>query len=150
MSLHYMPVSVEKRLNTIIQKFLWGEDEDRRKMSWVSWLGICKPKKKGGLGIRNLRLINKSLLAKWFGRYCKEKTALWRRIICAKTRAEENSLFPLQVGDIMGKSMWFDILKSNDVFYNSVTVQVKYGRSIRFWHDWWHEKKSFKEKYPRL
>ncbi|XP_026445476.1 uncharacterized protein LOC113346118 [Papaver somniferum] len=35
MSLHYLLVSVEKRLNTIMRKFLWGEDENNRKMSWI-------------------------------------------------------------------------------------------------------------------
>ncbi|XP_026417332.1 uncharacterized protein LOC113312810 [Papaver somniferum] len=33
MSLHYLPVSVEKRLNTIMRKFLWGEDDEKKKMS---------------------------------------------------------------------------------------------------------------------
>ncbi|XP_026429000.1 uncharacterized protein LOC113324942 [Papaver somniferum] len=46
--------------------------------------------------------------------------------------------------------MWFDILRENKVFVDSVNVQVKDGSIIRFWHDWWCEKRSFREKYPRL
>ncbi|XP_026420609.1 uncharacterized protein LOC113316672 [Papaver somniferum] len=125
MSLHHMPASVEKRLNTIMQKFLWGEEDGRRKMSWVSFKRVCKPKNKGGLGIRSLRLINKSLLAKWHIRYCREKTALWRRTVCEKSKADEECLLPLQVKETVGRSMWFDILRENKIFIDSVNVQVK-------------------------
>jgi hypothetical protein len=37
---------------------------NRRKINWVKWEDVCKPKKEGGLGIRDLRLTNISLLAK--------------------------------------------------------------------------------------
>lgn len=46
--------------------------------------------------------------------------------------------------------MWFDILRENKVFIDSVNVQVKNGLSIRFWQDCWHEKKTFREKYSIL
>ncbi|XP_026396984.1 uncharacterized protein LOC113291698 [Papaver somniferum] len=86
MSLLILPVAVEKELNIIMRRFLWGEEGDQRKMSWVSWLKICNLKENGGLGIRNLRLVNKALLAKWHWRYAREKQALWRRIVCEKNR----------------------------------------------------------------
>ncbi|XP_026416001.1 uncharacterized protein LOC113311377 [Papaver somniferum] len=133
-----------------MRRFLLGEDEERKKLSWVSFKKICKPKRKGGLGIRSLRLVNKSLLAKWHIRYCKEKTALWRRIVCEKSKAGEEYMLPLQVKDLIGKSMWFDIMRENNVFFDAVKVQVKDGLSIRFWQDSLCEKKPFKEKYSRL
>lgn len=79
--------------------------------------------------------MNKSLLTKWHIRYFKEKTALWRRIVCEKSKAEEECLLPVQVKDSIGRSMWFDILREHKVFNDSVKVQVKDGSGIRFWHD---------------
>jgi len=37
----------------------------QRKILWVWWLNICKPKSEGGLGIRDLRSVKLSLLWKW-------------------------------------------------------------------------------------
>jgi hypothetical protein len=34
-------------------------------MCWVKWKDVCRPKKDGGLGIRDLQVMNISLLAKW-------------------------------------------------------------------------------------
>ncbi|XP_026419852.1 uncharacterized protein LOC113315817 [Papaver somniferum] len=39
---YYLPVAVEKQLNSIMRKFLWGEDDENKKMSWISWKRICK------------------------------------------------------------------------------------------------------------
>ncbi|XP_026417535.1 uncharacterized protein LOC113313024 [Papaver somniferum] len=119
-SLFVMPASIEKRLNTIMRKFLWGEEDGQRRMSWVSWNGIAITKKKGGLGVRRLRFVNKALLARW------------------------------HVNEYVGKSMRYDILKMKDVFFDCVTLHIKGGSAIRFWQDRWIGNKSFKEKYPRL
>ncbi|GAU30019.1 hypothetical protein TSUD_161050 [Trifolium subterraneum] len=36
-----------------------------RKIAWVSWGKVCKPKSDGGLGVRDLRAVNLKLLGKW-------------------------------------------------------------------------------------
>lgn len=92
-------------------------------MSWVSWLKICNLKKNGELGIRNLRLVNKSLLAKWQWRYARDKHALWRKIICGKTGSDENSLVPIIPTGKIGRSMWMEISKDRE-FYEVSTVQL--------------------------
>ncbi|XP_026378147.1 uncharacterized protein LOC113272539 [Papaver somniferum] len=68
-SLIHMPVSVEKKLNQLMRRFLRDSNEDRRKMSWVSWLKICNPKKLGGLGVKDLSSTSKALKEKWIWRY---------------------------------------------------------------------------------
>ncbi|WMV58532.1 hypothetical protein MTR67_051917 [Solanum verrucosum] len=39
------------------------------------------PKLSGGLGVRNLRILNECLLMKWLWRYVEEEQALWREVI---------------------------------------------------------------------
>jgi len=39
--------------------------EGARKVPWIQWSYVCKPKSEGGLGIRDLRLVNLALLGKW-------------------------------------------------------------------------------------
>ena len=35
--------------------FLWGGSKGARKIPWVQWSDVCKPKSEGGLGIRDLK-----------------------------------------------------------------------------------------------
>ncbi|PNX83988.1 hypothetical protein L195_g040039 [Trifolium pratense] len=36
--------------------------DSKKKIAWVSWVNVCKPKKEGGLGVRDLRLVNNACL----------------------------------------------------------------------------------------
>lgn len=70
-----MPAAVEKRLNSLRNEFLWDE-----KVHLVRWQMVTR-EKKGGLGVRNLRLQNKSMLFKWLCRFSREAEAIWVKII---------------------------------------------------------------------
>lgn len=70
--------------------------------------------------------------------------------MCEKTMEAHELVFPSQSSQAIGRSMWFKILKANSDFFDSVSIQVKTGRSLWFWHDWWIEKKTLKDKYPML
>ncbi|KAJ0535016.1 putative RNA-directed DNA polymerase [Helianthus annuus] len=61
-SLYKAPVGVVNQLESIIRRFLWGGSGG--KMSWVSWDRVACPVDKGGLGLRKLGSINKSLILK--------------------------------------------------------------------------------------
>ncbi|XP_026416824.1 uncharacterized protein LOC113312278 [Papaver somniferum] len=65
MSLHHIPVSVEKILNTIMRKFLWGDDDERRRMSWVSFKRIFKEERRLGLEV-----IDSAIVAEAHGAQC--------------------------------------------------------------------------------
>jgi hypothetical protein len=49
-----MPTKVWKEVVKIQRSFLWGGLSKRNKMCWVKWDEVCKPRKEGGLGIRDL------------------------------------------------------------------------------------------------
>lgn len=36
-----------------------------KKISWVKWNSVCQQKKNGGLGVKDVIVVNVSLLAKW-------------------------------------------------------------------------------------
>jgi hypothetical protein len=60
-----MPMSVWKKVVKIQRQFLWGGVRGGNKISWVKWAVVCKEKSQGGLGVRDVRLVNLSLLSKW-------------------------------------------------------------------------------------
>lgn len=54
-----------------MRDFLWGASSGRRKICWIAWKTMVKPKAMGGLGIRSLRATNKALMEKWRWRFTK-------------------------------------------------------------------------------
>ena len=47
----------------MIRNFWWRQKEER-KITWLSWEKMCKPKCNGGMRFKDLKLFNKALLAK--------------------------------------------------------------------------------------
>ena len=45
---------------------------------------MCLSKKKGGLGVKCLSILNKALLAKWNWCFANEREALWNQVIRGK------------------------------------------------------------------
>jgi hypothetical protein len=54
-----------KKINTIIRRLWWAgvqEEDTSSLIAYCSWDDICKPTEHGGLGIRDLQTVNKSLI----------------------------------------------------------------------------------------
>jgi hypothetical protein len=54
-----------ERINTIVRRFWWAgvqEEDSSSPIAYRSWDDICKPTDQGGLGIRDLHTVNKSLV----------------------------------------------------------------------------------------
>ena len=71
-------------LDQIQRNFLWGGNNENRKLALVKWSSICTPKAHGGLGIRDTRSMNKALLAKRRWQLCSKSDSLWSNILKAK------------------------------------------------------------------
>ncbi|GKV24665.1 hypothetical protein SLEP1_g34249 [Rubroshorea leprosula] len=64
--------------------FLWGGEEEGKKINWVKWEKVCKNKEYGGLGVRDLRKFNLALMGKWWGPLATCEEGLWKKVIVAK------------------------------------------------------------------
>lgn len=58
--------------------------EEKRKIAWVAWQDVCKPKVRRGLGLKDINLFNLRLLGKWKKRLLTDNEALWSRILLAR------------------------------------------------------------------
>jgi hypothetical protein len=59
-----------EKINAVIRRFWWAgiqDDNPSNPIVFHSWEDICQPKENGGLGIRDLYTVNKSLIthASW-------------------------------------------------------------------------------------
>ncbi|MCH79913.1 ribonuclease H protein, partial [Trifolium medium] len=126
-----MPVIVWKEVVKIQRKFLWGGVSDRKRISWVKWETICLPKREGGLGVRDLRIVNTSLLAKWRWRLLQNEDAMWSWSCDVRSVG----------GEVAQNLNWFS---------SSVSRTVSNGRNTRFWLDKWTPDGPLMLKFPHL
>ena len=63
-------------IDWVNRNFLWGSSEVAKKIHWVGWQKVTKPKDEGGLGLQTMKGRNISLLAKLNWRLFTEKEAL--------------------------------------------------------------------------
>lgn len=64
MSCFKLPISYCSKMETLINKFWWGEGDNSKKIHWIAWETLCKPKNEGSLGFRNLQSFNEALMGK--------------------------------------------------------------------------------------
>ena len=76
MSVYLLPKTIIKRLDKV-RTFFWQGGGTKKKYHLVKWEIICKSKKQGGLGIKDLRRMNISLLCKWWWKLDRED-GLWQ------------------------------------------------------------------------
>ncbi|XP_062104537.1 uncharacterized protein LOC133815748 [Humulus lupulus] len=72
-----IPKQVLKRINSICRAFLWKCQADYEGAGNVAWEKVCRPKKEGGLGFRNILKWNIAALGKYIWTVATKKDNLW-------------------------------------------------------------------------
>ncbi|XP_026383928.1 uncharacterized protein LOC113279448 [Papaver somniferum] len=109
-------------METVMRQFLWGIVNNKAKRGWVGFKRLKLPKEGGGVGIKKLRLMNKSLHVKWIWRYGNEENALWRKVVNRKFGGNEKDFLTNQTTKPIGRSLWAGILKSRDQVEMNTTI----------------------------
>jgi hypothetical protein len=84
MGVFKFPVGLTEDLSKIVRDFWWGDEENRRRMHWMSWEKMTRPKSQGGVGFRDLRIFNQALLARQAWRLIHFPDSLCARVLKAK------------------------------------------------------------------
>ena len=64
MGVFKMSASFCDHYEKLIRDFWWGDDKEERKVHWLAWENLIKPKGRGGIGFRDIALFNQALLAR--------------------------------------------------------------------------------------
>ncbi|KAE8709071.1 hypothetical protein F3Y22_tig00110332pilonHSYRG00843 [Hibiscus syriacus] len=83
MGCYLLPNCVISELNGLLRDYWWtGRIEDH---GWplLAWSSICKPKRKGGLGFRDLRAFNMALLGKQVWHLFQQYQSLMSRVLAS-------------------------------------------------------------------
>ena len=136
-----IPDSLCNELNSLISNF-W------RKLAWISWEKMCKPKVDGGMGFKDLRAFNLALLAKQRWRLFKNPGSLTHRILKARYFLDRNFM-EAQLGPKPSYT-WRSLLAGRNVLENGLRWSIGNGQNVRIWDDrWLPTPKSFKVVSPR-
>jgi hypothetical protein len=84
MGVFKFPLGLIDDLEKIIRNFWWGDEENRKRMHWLAWDKLVRPKSHGGVGFRDLRVFNQALLARQAWRLLKFPDSLCARLLKAK------------------------------------------------------------------
>lgn len=76
MSCFKLPRGLCQHITPLIRNFWWGNKKGERKIVWVSWDSMTKPKYMGGLGFRDIDMFNLCMLAKHACRLLQEPESL--------------------------------------------------------------------------
>jgi hypothetical protein len=148
-------MKVWKELVKIQRVFLWAGLSNNSKTCWVKWDVVCRPKKEGGLGVRNLRFVNISLLAKWKWKLLSREHELWKEVVVARYGIDVMGKRKLGELDITrtGSSWWRDLClieKDSDWFDNAIKKKIGNGNATSFWNEHWIGDHPLRHKFPRL
>jgi len=152
-----MPTKVWRRIVRVQREFLWGGVEGGRKISWVKWKSVCQQKRNGGLGVKDVRVVNVNLLAKWRWRLLVGDKALWKDVLKEKYGACVENMMgggPCVIPN--NASLWWkDIARLDDFgghgwFSSELSKRVGNDLHTSFWKVRWRGETTFKIKYPRL
>lgn len=135
MSHFALPVSLCKRMQSAVTRFFWDNNENARKMVWVSWSSMSKPKSIGRLGLRDFQTFNIALLAKISWRLYQNLNCLLSKVLMGKYFPDSNILLAKE-SSVMSHG-WRSVLLGRDLLVQKLGWVVGNGQSISVWNDPW-------------
>lgn len=115
--------------------------------SLAAWDLVCKPKKKGGLGVINLEFQNIALLIKHLDKFFNQKSLPWVQLIWNKYYL--NSDKPPHAHKEKGSFWLKDIFRLIPYFRAFSQVTLGQGNSAFFWKDIWNNR-QLEHEFPIL
>ncbi|KAG6474804.1 hypothetical protein ZIOFF_064019 [Zingiber officinale] len=130
-----------RKLEGVFASFFWSSVGHDRKVHWVAWRDICRPKQEGGLGIRRLSEVGVALSMKLWFRF-REQCTQWARFL---RRSYCGTVDPGMVTLRSNASpSWRRMIQTRAVAERQIGWIIGQGH-LSFWHDRWMERGPLSE-----
>lgn len=135
MSVFRFPKGLCEDLQRQITNYWWGSSNRSRGIHWISWRVLCKPKKDGGMGFRDLTSFNQALLGKIGWRIMQHPDTLLAKVLKARYFRHSDFLH-CQLAS-KPSYVWKSILWGREVIKAGSRWKIGDGKSIRIDRDNW-------------
>ena len=130
-----IPISLCKQIQSILTRFWWDANPEKRKMCWVAWDTLTQPKYAGGLGFRDIETFNDSLIGKIGWRLISNPESLLAHVLLGKY-AWKSSFMDCSVPSAASHG-WRSIIVGRELLRKGLSWTVGNGEDIRVWQDPW-------------
>lgn len=131
-----LPSACIEEVHRLQRAFIWGDTSTCRKVHKVSWSSMNLPKEAGGLGLRNLYIMNEACLMKYGWTLRRGVDTLWSQVLVGK------------YGRGMIRQGHISVRGADSAFWKAMARVWPYldthqfwavgnGDSIRAWEDKW-------------
>ncbi|KAL5579331.1 hypothetical protein UlMin_011773 [Ulmus minor] len=76
--------SIIQDIEAACARFWWSTTPDHKRVHWLKWSELCRPKSKGGLGFKDLSMFNQAMLGKQVLRLITRLDSLIARVLKAE------------------------------------------------------------------
>ncbi|XP_056852981.1 uncharacterized protein LOC130502240 [Raphanus sativus] len=135
MSCFKIPLSLCKQIQSLLTRFWWDSNLDKKKICWVSWDSLTQPKYAGGLGFRDVEMFNDALLAKIGWRLITNPDSLLGQVLLGKY-AKYSSFMDVQLTGSASHG-WRSILAGREILCKGLSWVIDSGERVRVWKDPW-------------
>ncbi|KAL9663675.1 hypothetical protein QQ045_019066 [Rhodiola kirilowii] len=97
MQCYRIPKGVLEKYQSLVRQFWWSAKKHIPAMHWIKYSILCQPKETGGLGFRDLHLLNKALLAKQGWRIFSQPNLLLSKVMQARY-FKNSDIFSASIG----------------------------------------------------
>lgn len=110
-----------EKYERLIRDLWWGDEEGHRRVHWMSWEQMTKPKRAGGIGFQDMKLFNQALVARQACRLIQRPESLCARFLKTKYYPNGELLDTLFVSDASpvwrGIEHGLELLKKGRLLY---------------------------------
>jgi ribonuclease HI len=134
-----MSTSIPKACLEDIQRmqrnFIWGDTVQKRRFHAVGWQKITVPKWSGGLGLRNLDIMNKACLCKLGWKLQTGSSDLWCNVL--RSKYSRNSVLNSRTTRASDSSLWKALDNVKPLMEKASLWSIGNGREIDAWKTAW-------------
>jgi hypothetical protein len=147
MSMRLLHKTTIEEITKPIRAFFWAGDANKRKYHFVKWRWICKPKSKGGLGVKDLHKFNISLMCKWWWKLENEEGP-WQQFMRRNYLGDAGIQWARHRSN--DSPLWSDMLHVRDIYLCGRRMAVGNGCRTSFWKDVWCGHTPLMDKFPEI
>ncbi|KAL5577529.1 hypothetical protein UlMin_019228 [Ulmus minor] len=135
MSYYIISDGIVKEIEAACERFSWGTTSDHKRVHWINWKDLCKPKSLGGMGFRDLSVFNQAMLGKQVWRLVTRPSSLAAKVLKAKYYPN-SSIWEADANDSSSYT-WKSILWGLNLVAQGTRWRVGNGESISIYQSRW-------------